>query len=54
MIYRCATDSHMNFRYLDTPEKFERMRNLHKHVHSQQKKIAQLQQTLDRLFKRME
>ena len=45
---RCATDSHMNFRYLDMPEKFERMRNLHKLVHSQQKKIAQLQQTLDR------
>ena len=38
----------MNFRYLDTPEKFERMRNLHKLVRSQQKKIAQLQQTLDR------
>ena len=45
---RCVTDSHTNFRYLDTPEKFERMRNLHKLVHSQQKKIAQLQQTLDR------
>ena len=45
---RCATDSHMNFRYLDTPEKLERMRNLHKLVHLQQKKIAQLQQTLDR------
>ena len=45
---RCATDSHTNFRYLDTPEKFERMRNLHKLVRSQQKKIAQLQQTLDR------
>ena len=42
---RCATDSHI---YLDTPEKLERMRNLHKLVHSQQKKIAQLQQTLDR------
>ena len=38
----------MNFRYLDMPEKLERMRNLHKLVHSQQKKIAQLQQTLDR------
>ena len=45
---RCATDSHIKFRYLNTPEKFERMRNLHKLVHSQQKKIAQLQQTLDR------
>ena len=44
----CATDSHMNFRYLGMPEKFERMRNLHKLVHSQQKKIAQLQQTLNR------
>ena len=45
---RHVTDSHTNFRYLDTPEKFETMRNLHKLVHSQQKKIAQLQQTLDR------
>ena len=45
---RCATDRHMNFCYLDSPEKFERMRNLHKLVHSQQKKTAQLQQTLDR------
>ena len=45
---RCVTDSHTNFRCLDTPEKLERMRNLHKLVHSQQKKIEQLQQTLDR------
>ena len=44
----CATDSHTNFRYLDTPEKFERMRNLHKLVCSQKKKIIQLQCTLDR------
>ena len=43
-----CNDSHTNFRYLDTPEKLERMRNLHKLVCSQQKKIAQLQQTLDR------
>ena len=40
--------SWLNFRYLDTTEKLERMRNLHKLVHSQQKEIAQLQQTLDR------
>ena len=45
---KCATDSHTNFRYLDTPEKFERMRNLHKLVRSQQKRITQLQHTLDR------
>ena len=48
---KCATDSHTNFRYLDTPEKFERMRNLHKLVRSQQKRIAQLQHTLDRYIK---
>ena len=34
--------------FKDMPEKLERMRNLHKLVYSQQKKIAQLQQTLDR------
>ena len=45
---KCATDSHTNFHYLDTPEKFERMRNLHKLVCSQQKRITQLQHTLDR------
>ena len=36
-------ESHANFRYLNTPEKIERMRNMHKLLCKKDRKITRLQ-----------
>ena len=46
----CAVDSHVNYRYLTTPEKLLRMRNLHTMVRLHQKKIYQLQSQLEKII----
>jgi len=43
----CAANSHVNFRYLDTPEKLERIRNLSKLVHVKDKQVMDLRKKLD-------
>jgi len=43
----CAADSHANYQYLDTPEKFFRMKNLHSVVRKQNTQIKTLKQKLD-------
>ena len=45
---RCTTDSHVNYRYLSTPEKVERMHKLHSVVRVSKRKISDLQEKLDR------
>ena len=35
----CAADGHVNYRYLDTPERFARMKNLHSVVRKQNAQI---------------
>ena len=35
----CAADGHVNYRYLDTPERFARMKNLHSAVRKQNAQI---------------
>ena len=47
---RCQSDSHTNFRYLDTPVKIERMQNMHKLVCQQRKEIKRLQYSLNKLI----
>lgn len=47
----CAVNSHVNYRYLTTPEKLLRMRNLHTMVRLHQKKINQLQSQLEKVIK---
>ena len=43
-------ESHVNFRYLNTPEKIERMRNMHKLICKKDTKNIRLQQSLTRLI----
>ena len=40
----CAADSHVNYCYLDTPEKFARMKNLNSVVRKQNAQIKTLKQ----------
>ena len=47
----CAASSHVNFRYLNTPEKLQRMRNLAQVVHSKDKVIADLRKKVDSVMK---
>ena len=47
----CATNSHVNYRYLNTPEKMERMQNLHTMIRLNIKRIYQLQNQLDKIIK---
>ena len=42
----CAVNSHVNFRYLNTPEKLERMRNLSKLVRVKDKQVVDLKKKL--------
>ena len=46
----CAVDSHVNYRYLTTPEKLLRMCNLHTMVRLHQKKIYQLHSQLEKII----
>ena len=48
---RCDPDSHVNYRYLDTPEKFERLRNMHRLVRKQGRQLTQLQKSLNKHIK---
>jgi len=36
----CDPDSHVNYRYLDTPEKFERLQNMHKLLCKQERQFT--------------
>lgn len=47
---RCEIDSHVNYHYLNMPEKIERMRNLHAQVRMDRRKIHQMQSQLDKLI----
>ena len=47
----CTASSHVNFRYLNTPEKLQRMRNLAQVVHSKDKVIADLRKKVDSVMK---
>jgi len=48
---RCDPDSHVNYRYLDTPQKFERLRNMHKLLRKQERQLTQLQKSLTKHIK---
>ena len=49
---RCTADSHVNYRYLTTPEKVERMHKLHSAVRVSKHKISDLQEWLDRAIRK--
>ena len=49
---RCTADSHVNYRYLSTPEKVERMHKLHSAVRVSKRKISDLQERLDRAIQK--
>jgi len=48
----CATDtsSHVNFRYLATPEKIQRLTNLHKQLRNKDRHLAHLKSKLDKMI----
>ena len=48
-IKRAATDSHANYRYLDTPEKKERLTKLHSENRALNRQVAQLQNRIEKL-----
>ena len=48
---RCSIDSHVNYRYLTTPEKVDRMHRLHNAVRVSKRKISDLQGQLDKAIK---
>ena len=47
---RCDVYSHTNYRYLTTPEKIQRMHNMHNSIRLSKRKISDLQGRLDRLI----
>jgi len=47
----CTASSHVNFRYLNTPEKLLRMRNLAQVVYAKGKVIANLRKKVNSLMK---
>ena len=47
----CTASSHVNFRYLNTPEKLLRMRNLAQVVHAKGKVIADLKKKVNSIMK---
>ena len=49
---RCTADSHVNYHYLITPEKVERMHKLHSAVRVSKRKISGLQEQLDRAIQK--
>ena len=46
-----VASSHVNFRYLNTPEKLQRMRNLAQVIHSKDNVIADLRKKVDSIMK---
>ena len=48
---RSEISSHTNYRYLNTPEKIQRMHSLHNAIRLSRHKISNLQCRLDRLIK---
>ena len=47
----CAANNHVNFRYLNTPEKLQHMRNLAQLVRAKDKIISDLQKTVDSVLR---
>ena len=47
----CAVSSHVNFQYLSSPEKLQRMRNLAQLVHAKDKIISDQQKKIDSVLK---
>lgn len=47
-----STVSHTNFRYLTTPEKYERMKNMASVIHSKDKQITYLKQRIEKVLQR--
>ena len=50
-IVKSLPESHVNFRYLNTPEKIKRMKNMHKLICKKDRKISRLQHSLTKLIK---
>ena len=46
----CDPSSHTNYRYLSTPEKLERIKNLHEVVHSKERQIQALHKKIDQVI----
>ena len=46
----CAASSHANFRYLNTPEKLERLRNLSRLIHTKDQQLADCKKKLNRII----
>ena len=46
----CEVSSHVNYRYLDTPQKLKRLRNMHTVIVKQKGEIKSLQDRLERQF----
>ena len=44
--------SHTNFRYLTTPEKYERMKSMASVIHSKDKQISYLKERIEKLLQR--
>ena len=47
-----SASSHTNFRYLNTPEKYERMKNMASAIHSKDKQITYLKDRIEQLVAR--
>ena len=47
-----SASSHTNFRYLNTPEKYERMKNMASAIHSKDKQITYLKDRIEQLIAR--
>lgn len=46
----CKVDSHVNYRFLDTPQKLQRLRNMHAVIVKQKSQIKSLQEKIERQF----
>ena len=46
----CAASSHTNFRYLNTPEKVERLRSLSRLIHVKEQQVADSKKKLNRMI----
>lgn len=46
----CAASSHTNFRFLNTPEKVERLMNLSRLIHAKDQQVADSKKKLNRMI----
>ena len=46
----CEVDSHVNYRFLDTPQKLQRLRNMHAVIVKQKSQIKSLEEKIERQF----